>query len=178
MTTIAYRNGVMSADSRVVAGHRVIGSVQKVFRVEGLCARFLGAGSAGDLGAALVGVAGRAEKRELFMEWIEGRGARSDMKEIDDKNDFEAIIVFSDTPGTIRTFDISCVPVDIEAEFYGIGSGAEFALGAMEAGAGPESAVEIAIRRDVYSGGAIQTINLGAGHGAIEPGTPGCMWLP
>lgn len=38
-----------------------------------------------------------------------------------------------------------------------IGSGQDYALGAMEAGASPAEAVEIACRRDVYSGGEIIT---------------------
>ena len=36
-----------------------------------------------------------------------------------------------------------------------VGSGHELAIGAMEAGASPREAVEIACRRDIYSGGAV-----------------------
>ncbi|ODT84837.1 hypothetical protein [Phenylobacterium sp. SCN 70-31] len=45
------------------------------------------------------------------------------------------------------------------AEYYAIGSGSEFALGAMAMGASAEEAVRAAIKHDCYSGGEINTIS-------------------
>ena len=42
--------------------------------------------------------------------------------------------------------------------FYGIGSGAPIALGALHAGAKPQKAVEIACKLSIYSAGPLQTI--------------------
>jgi ATP-dependent protease HslVU (ClpYQ) peptidase subunit len=42
--------------------------------------------------------------------------------------------------------------------FYGVGSGAPIALGALHAGAKPVKAVEIACKLSIYSAGPIQTI--------------------
>ena len=44
--------------------------------------------------------------------------------------------------------------------FYAIGSGAPFALAAMDAGAGAFEAVRIGIKRDPYSGGKITQVRL------------------
>jgi hypothetical protein len=42
--------------------------------------------------------------------------------------------------------------------FYAVGSGSEYALGALAAGAGPKEAVEIACRFSVYSSGEVQVM--------------------
>lgn len=42
--------------------------------------------------------------------------------------------------------------------FYGVGSGADFALGALHAGAEPTEAVEIACKVSAFSGGPIQQV--------------------
>ena len=49
----------------------------------------------------------------------------------------------------------------IESEFYAIGSGRKYALGAMEMGAGPEYACEIACRFDPFSGAPIRALTHG-----------------
>lgn len=46
----------------------------------------------------------------------------------------------------------------IDKGFYAIGSGSEFAIGAMEAGADAEKAVEIACNHDIYSGGGVDAV--------------------
>lgn len=53
-----------------------------------------------------------------------------------------------------------CVVSD-ETGVYAVGSGSEFALGAVEAGASPRQAVKIATHLDLYSGGEVQTLEVG-----------------
>lgn len=47
-------------------------------------------------------------------------------------------------------------------KIYGIGSGAAYGVGAIAAGADIESAVKIAIKFDIYSGGKVQIVKQGA----------------
>jgi ATP-dependent protease HslVU (ClpYQ) peptidase subunit len=44
---------------------------------------------------------------------------------------------------------------------FAIGSGMDFALGAMDAGKSPAEAVEIACRRDPHSGGEVTSLSIG-----------------
>lgn len=48
---------------------------------------------------------------------------------------------------------------------YGIGSGGPFGLGAMYAGMTPDTAVSIAMKFDINSGGKIQIVRKGVNHG-------------
>lgn len=48
---------------------------------------------------------------------------------------------------------------------FGFGSGGEFATGAMDAGASPQEAVAIAIRRSTSCGGAIQVVDIASALG-------------
>jgi hypothetical protein len=52
-------------------------------------------------------------------------------------------------------------PVKIDAPFIAIGSGSEFAMGAMAAGANAGRAVEIASMYDPHSGGGVQLVRCG-----------------
>jgi ATP-dependent protease HslVU (ClpYQ) peptidase subunit len=45
-----------------------------------------------------------------------------------------------------------------EQGFYGAGSGGNYAVGALEAGADIETAVEIAMKYDINSGGVVQVV--------------------
>lgn len=52
-------------------------------------------------------------------------------------------------------------PVAVKVDWvWTMGSGRDYALGAMDAGAAPRRAVEIAKRRDIYTGGRVQVIDL------------------
>jgi hypothetical protein len=42
--------------------------------------------------------------------------------------------------------------------YYGIGTGAAYAIGALSAMATPQEAMDIAIQNDIYSGGAVQSL--------------------
>lgn len=50
--------------------------------------------------------------------------------------------------------------IQIKAPFYAEGSGADFAIGAMEMGASAEQAVQAAIKHSANCGGKIQTVKL------------------
>ena len=150
MTTIATRNGVMVSDGQVSFGDRIDQTnLKKVRKING----------------CLVGGAGRLSSVLQFFNWFEewsnaqvvqGESPHVQVfipENIDDE-DFTGIVVFTD--GVIFMYEGGkrCYEI-VGAEYYAIGSGADFALSAMDAGASAEDAVKVAIKRDVFSGGEL-----------------------
>ncbi|UYL04522.1 hypothetical protein EPNKCIFM_00220 [Klebsiella phage KP13-16] len=150
MTTIATRNGVMVSDGQVSWGDRIDQTnLKKVRKING----------------CLVGGAGRLSSVLQFFKWFEewsdaqvvqGESPHVQVfipENIDDE-DFTGIVVFTD--GVIFMYEGGkrCYEI-VGAEYYAIGSGADFALSAMDAGASAEDAVKVAIKRDVFTGGEL-----------------------
>lgn len=137
MTTIAYRDGEMAADGRMIQGYAIVSSdCVKIYRR--------------DRDGALAGSAGGTVYAEKFRRWFLEAGEDTPPPEAGETD--RGIIAFKN--GVIRLYeaDGSFVLTD---KFTAIGSGKEFALGAMEAGADALSAVEIAARRDPGTGGSL-----------------------
>src|SRR5699024_3263892 len=63
--------------------------------------------------------------------------------------------------GEVWTFTASGRDSRYDAEFYAIGSGGDFALGAMAFRASAEAAVEVAVRLDIHSGGPVRVERCG-----------------
>jgi ATP-dependent protease HslVU (ClpYQ) peptidase subunit len=101
----------------------------------------------------LLGLSGRASVRAALAKFLNGKG-----KFPKDAGDWNAIHLtgsearyYSSDQG--EAFHL----IDLPAA---CGSGREFAIGAMLAGASPREAVEIACQRDPFSGGTITEIEL------------------
>lgn len=138
MTTIAYRAGLLAADSQATGGGIKDCSIVKLARNE-----------RGDLCAA----AGDAGFISRFLGWFIG-GEKHDVPDRGDGN--EGVIIRAD--GSITGFDKGGDYLVI-APYYAVGSGRQLALGAMAAGATAAQAVEAAIKHDVYSGGPVSTLS-------------------
>mgnify|MGYP000914160185 CR=1 FL=1 len=142
MTTIAYRDGVLAADSKVTDGGCYVGSVQKVFRAED-----------GTIGA----LAGCLGDNGIFRDWLlSGREGPCELKD----QGSEGIFVTPD--GKIwnvyhggKVFEIT------GSAFYAHGSGFRIALGAMAAGASAEAAVRICCDLDDSTREPIRVERLG-----------------
>lgn len=113
----------------------------------------------------MVGGAGRLSSVIAFFEWFEkwsdaqvvqGESPHVTVfvpEGIDDE-DFQGVVVFSD--GVIFMYEGGKKSYAVEDQKYvSIGSGSDYALAAMDAGATAEEAVKVAIGRDVYTGGKI-----------------------
>ena len=134
MTTIAYRRGVIAADGFAVEGNAIV--ARRVAKI-------------GRLGKLLFGAAGELAFCWAFRSWIR-EGARGEPPVAD--NGSSGLIVLPDgwlftvaTPGLELT----------RSPFHAIGSGATFAMGAMQVGATAEQAVRAAAALDVYTGGRV-----------------------
>lgn len=146
MTTIAYRDGIMAADSLVTSNDVRRGAVAKIGR--------FGVGIAG----GIVGYAGWSGLLDTVVSWLEN-GAPADARPtLHPDTSFSAIVVWPN--GIVTILDKTFIRTDIDGEFFAEGSGNEFALGAMAMGAKARQAVEIAARFDIYTGGRISTLSL------------------
>lgn len=136
MTTIATDGKSMAGDTQTSNG-KIWGFGPKVFRTKD---------------GKLFGTCGDTAQCIKFRRWMMEGGECPDFAE-----NFEAMILNPD--GSVDWFDDDCEMVRVMSPMA-IGSGAEFAVGAMEAGASPEQAVEIAARRDTGTGGEITALQL------------------
>jgi ATP-dependent protease HslVU (ClpYQ) peptidase subunit len=145
MTTVAYRDGVLASDSRLTCNKDWIenDNSKKIYK--------LSDGSA-------VGVAGSAYQSETIIERLKAALKTKDKKlpKVSDLRKAEALLVCPDgdlwfhPQGGYSWQKMPDAPT-------ALGSGWQWAMVAMDAGADARRAVELAIRRDVYSGGKIQT---------------------
>jgi ATP-dependent protease HslVU (ClpYQ) peptidase subunit len=54
--------------------------------------------------------------------------------------------------GNIFVFDDYTKWLGVDQDYYAMGSGAPFALGALQSGASPKEAVKVAMKHDIYTG--------------------------
>ena len=148
MTTIAFRDGVMASDSRAYAGDSAhMGFKTKIFALEGRETQSLLGISSVEPGAG-----------EALKAWIEGGSKKKDRPELNQMN-FAALHVMPDGSAYfyINSFNPSGPVLD---EFYAIGSGERYALGAMAMGARSKDAVGIAIRYDPWTSGEVNVLHM------------------
>ena len=143
MTTIAYRNGTLAADSLVTAGSRIVTSTNatKIVRLSD---------------GRLLGHCGQMRHMKPLVAYLEGKSDRYP----DMEKDATAIVVHPDGRVELHFGRHPDEAFEEQAEFYAIGSGAELALGAMAVGASAVDAVHAAIRFDTCSGGDVKHLEL------------------
>lgn len=144
MTTIAYRDGMIAADTATHWGGGVMQyDAHKIARND-----------AGDL----AGAAGHNAAPYQFLEWFKGgeKGGRPEAgKDEDGNSNLSGIIVRTD--GSIWLYDSDGVE-QLYSEYVAIGSGKAVALGALYAGADAATAVMAAITHDSVTGGETETL--------------------
>ena len=146
MTTIAFKDGIMAADGKVTIGNQIITlQDKKIFETNGY----------------IVGTAGNCHSCELFREYgftpsdTDLRGQLMEYIESDKEENCFYALVWDKEKKTLKQYSNSIYPLVIPEQISAIGSGADFALGAMYAGASADKAVEIASKLDINSGGEI-----------------------
>lgn len=140
MTTIAYKDGVVAADSLVTEGSRRVGYTDKLYRLHD---------------GSVVALAGSLSLIRPVLRWFENRRSRENPPE-EVKDDGISEVVRFTPEGDIEVYERgNIVPFDSLNEFYAFGSGASYALGAMTNGASPAEAVKIASEYDIFTGGDI-----------------------
>lgn len=151
MTTIAYKNGYISSDGRMTIGDTITSdNIVKVFKVNN----------------CLIGFAGRYASGLNFVKWFEewdtANQAQEELPFVTVKipellpdEDFQAIVAYPD--GVVMSYEGGNMFYAVTPPIA-LGSGTDFAYGAMDAGMSAEEAVKIACKRDVSSGGVVTTL--------------------
>jgi ATP-dependent protease HslVU (ClpYQ) peptidase subunit len=138
MTTIACNRKMMSGDTRYTDGGLEGKCKTKIHNVNG----------------DLVGFAGSMAEGLAFVKWYKNKD-----EEKPEISDTTILVLKYDE--TIWTYDSNYHAVEVtDKDFYAIGSGSHFAMGAMSAGKNPTEAVRIATKLDVYSGLPVRTLKL------------------
>ncbi len=157
MTVIAYKNGTMAADTRAWAGRtKAIGSKIKCRRLPN---GWLAGVSCDQPGASEVILDALEEAGgDLLKAYMAGepKGLNSDAR------GYSVLVVSRDGHGFLAD-DSWTFSGPIEAPYFAIGSGADFAWAALELGASPEVAVSVACKGDPYSAPPITIISHDAG---------------
>lgn len=150
MTTVVVdrKLRMMAADRMLVCGGNQRSKYQKIVRLDDV----------------LIGFAGGAEEGVAFECWYEDqqRLQRGEPTENPDDKDahyprsdaFHALVLHK--TGQLSWYGKAGYPVNITDRYFGIGSGSDFALGALYAGADLRTAILVAEKLDTNSGLGVQ----------------------
>lgn len=133
MTTIIVTPQLMVADSQCSYGDTKQ-YTRKIFRLKD---------------GSIAGIAGDLPQGYELVRWLNDETPNPPTK-VDD-----CVVLVLRPDGTMWEFCGSLCPMPITESYHAAGSGMASALGALDAGATPQQAVEIAIKRDAYSGGTV-----------------------
>jgi len=147
MTTIAYRNGIIAADSRETTSDESAGDYA------GKCVKLL------RVGDNVVALQGESSPGMAWLHWFrEGMRDEALAQSIRDaQNDFTAVVL---NKRGLWTWDCWLVPQKVTARFYAVGSGTKAALGALHMGASAVQAVRVACKIDPWSAPPIVSMSL------------------
>lgn len=140
MSTIAYRDGVIAADTQISADNEILGHATKI----------------GKRGRVLFGASGDASWMREFLVWARG-GFVGGPPESKGEGGGSALVI---ADGRLMSVYASGHYDEVRAVFYAVGSGRQFARGAMATGATAEDAVRAAILLDACSGGDVEVLHL------------------
>lgn len=143
MTTIAFKDGLFAADSKVSGNGTLQGYIKKIKQI----------------GKIYIACCGSEPACIEFEKFIAGKKYNKEVFSEEGSKNFQALIVNKKTKSVSIYYNclIEC-PCDFD--FYAIGSGNELAKGAMLMGASAKQAVEAAAKLDVYTGGDIQFVRV------------------
>lgn len=151
MTTIAYRDGIIAADSWAslenTAGARRH-QCKKLYR------KTIKKGNKEQ--DVIIATAGTTSPSLVFVEWFGSKKAPPESL-LYLGGDFTCLIL---TPDGLFEADAYCVLDEILEPYYAIGSGATAAIAAMRCGKSARDAVRVAASIDPYTGGRIVTMSL------------------
>jgi len=129
VTVIAYRKGVLAADSCVSQGNMAVGSMPKIVKTPG---------------GWLAGGAGLASTIRAFLKWADKDFAPA-FRPTTKPKDLTGIAVSPD--GVAYFYEDEWDSFTIDGPYHAIGSGGDAALIAMDMGASAERAVKAACKR-------------------------------
>lgn len=168
MTTIAYRDGILAADSLGDRGGlRTV--CDKVYQVSGDCDGAIGVLIAGSgIVWRIQDIVKQCEKMALENTsprlWPFIASNFYDAHHDRASDDTPSCLLIEQSTGNVVWLEgPRFKPVTFPHDYLSIGSGRDFALGAMAQGATAQKAIEIACSLDTYSGGPVVAYDCKAG---------------
>lgn len=152
MTTIAYKDGTLAADSRVTVDSEAGGS--RNFLCDKLFRKIVPVGDS--MEEVIIATAGESFSGMVFVDWY-GSGQPPPDNLIVGEADFTVLVL---TQAGLFEYDRWCRGIEVKDKFYAVGSGTKVALGAMAMGASAKRAVEIACEFDPYTAPPVLTMRL------------------
>lgn len=150
MTTIAYRDGALAADSKAYGGlyKNSPGDKAKIHRL-----------GPGPMEGWLVGISTNVVGGDkMLLAWLEA-GAPLPTNESLKPEQF-CIIALNPAGELFLANDALSLSGPIKSEFYAVGSGDDFAMGAFAMGADAAQAVRIASQFDRHTGGEVTVLRV------------------
>ena len=141
MTTIAWDGKTLAADRMASVGNSKNASTKKIYAIKG---------------GGYAATSGHAGAGELMFRWLD-HGAVIDDYPLSDPELCTVIVITED--GQLLQYD-GPMPVRLNAGYYAIGSGRDFALAAMHLGHDAKKAVEVASVLDQSTGNGIDSVTL------------------
>jgi len=138
MTTVAYKDGIMASDSLITDGSARVGHVRKIGYVNGW----------------LYGFAGGLASCQMIEQWIKEGADPEHRPNRRMSKGTQLLMVHESAPKSILMFDDG-EATRFETNQISIGTGSEYAVGAMLHGAGAKEAVKLAAKVDTKTGGKI-----------------------
>lgn len=142
MTTIAYRSGVLAADTSISRGGSHMGAIQKIVRRDD---------------GAMAGIVGVAALQGPFFAWFLA-GEEGERPTVPNDGDICATGMIFRPGGVVEIYEYGGHYAFTPDPYVAFGSGRDAALGAMFAGADPETAIRAAIVHDHGTGGEITVL--------------------
>lgn len=150
MTTIAYKAGIIAADSRETCEDESAGVTTN--RCEKLFRKRVGKRD------VVIATAGDSYSGMLFVDWYgTGKDAPASLLALDSDQDFDVLIL---DRGKVLVANHLCRSIEVIDPFCAIGSGRKAALAAMHCGRSAREAVRIACLLDPYSAPPIVTMSV------------------
>lgn len=157
MTTIAYRDGVLAADTQINYGSYNNGHVTKIRRVA--IPQEQGKGKASVCRQAMIAVSGVMWVWQPLVEWLESGASQEDIPHVLLHAAQEFSVLMIDEDGAVWEFN-SGYFIPCGVEYHSIGSGHQFAIGAMAHNASAPEAVAAAMKHDKSTGGEVHILTL------------------
>lgn len=150
MTTIAYRNGILAADSRETTSDESAGDYAgkcvKLLRLKLLPPTIVALQGDSGAGMAWLDWYGKGQTDEALAAHIRATQA-----------DFTAVVL---SKAGLWVWDSWLIPQRVTTKFYAVGSGTKAALGALHMGASAVQAVKVACKIDPWSAPPIVSMSL------------------
>jgi ATP-dependent protease HslVU (ClpYQ) peptidase subunit len=143
MTTIVYKNGILAADTQVTyQDNKCFGFTKKIQETKDF----------------VFGCAGTVATCYEFKKFLEGKEFNKDIFSKDEfRSDF---IVINKNTKKISFYDHNLVEESITGDYFSIGSGCQYAYGALAMGASSKKAVLIASKFDYRTNDKIDFFDL------------------